>query len=191
MLQSLETEGRADKIKIVKSYTESAFEVRRLGFAEVEFQGVFEAQKLVVGSFHSSSTPKKSASFTNGYVSAGGYLSGKETKGGGYTSGKETKSGGGGGYVSRKEAKITGYSSAKEGKSTPTPKPAKVSATSIIKSSMAASKISVASPTPTVSTSKFDKSFVKKEEKATFVKVILRKLDPTKVTFSFHSPRGR
>lgn len=177
MLQSLETEGLAEKIKIVKSYSETAFEVRRLGFAEIIFPGVFETQKLVVGSFHSSSTPKKSASFTNGYVSAGGYLSGKETKSGaGYTSGKETK--------------VTGYVSAKEGKSTPTPKPAKVSATSIIKSSMAASKIQIDSPTPTVSTSKFDKSFTK-ESKKDFVKIVLRKLDPTKVSFSLLLAEGR
>lgn len=184
MLQSLETEGRSHKIKILKSYTESAFEIRRLGFAEVTFEGVFETQKLVVGSFNSSATPKKSTSFTNGYTSAGGYLSGKEGKlGAGYTSGKEAK----GGYVSGKEAtKITGYFSAKEGKSTPTPKPAKVSATSIIKSSMAASKINVSSPTPTVSTSKFDKSFVKEK---TFVKVVLRKLDPTKVSISSRRSR--
>lgn len=79
MLQGLETEGLSDKITLLKGYDDLAFELKRLNYKEVSFEGLFETTKLVVG-YHS--TPKKGAGsgyVSTGYVSGGGYLSGKES----------------------------------------------------------------------------------------------------------------
>lgn len=81
-LQSLETESLLDKVHVLKSYSELAYELKRLNLKTIEFEGLFESKKLV--------SPNQ-----NGYSSGKdkGYASGKEGKngGGGNTSGKESK----------------------------------------------------------------------------------------------------
>lgn len=59
LLQSLETEGLADKMRILKSFDEPAFEIKRLNLPTVRFNGLFETKKLV--SFAHTATPKKVA----------------------------------------------------------------------------------------------------------------------------------
>lgn len=75
LLQSLETEGLADKIRVLKSFDEAAFDIKRLNLKTVEFPGMFETRKLVSYAQHSAAgirkpktpppppapTPKKSA----------------------------------------------------------------------------------------------------------------------------------
>lgn len=63
LLQSLETEGLADKMRILKSFDEPAFEIKRLNLPTVRFQGLFETKKLV--SFAHTATPKKVAAAAN------------------------------------------------------------------------------------------------------------------------------
>lgn len=47
LLQSLETEGLSDKIRILKSFDEGAFDIKRLNLSTVQFPGLFEPKKLV------------------------------------------------------------------------------------------------------------------------------------------------
>ncbi|KAL8291549.1 hypothetical protein RQP46_002527 [Phenoliferia psychrophenolica] len=46
-LQSLETEGLFSKVHLLKSYTDMAFELKRLNLRDVTFPGLFETKKLV------------------------------------------------------------------------------------------------------------------------------------------------
>ncbi|ORY84711.1 hypothetical protein BCR35DRAFT_351810 [Leucosporidium creatinivorum] len=61
LLQSLETEGLADKIRVLKSFDAPAFDIKRLNFKTVKFEGLFETKKLVSYAQQSAAfaTPKK------------------------------------------------------------------------------------------------------------------------------------
>ncbi|KAK4055011.1 hypothetical protein OIO90_003352 [Microbotryomycetes sp. JL221] len=75
-LQSLETEGSISKVRVLKSFDESAFEIKRLHLQMAEFPGLFESKKLSSTSYtHSTplapSTIKKiTSSSTNGSSSS-------------------------------------------------------------------------------------------------------------------------
>lgn len=56
LMQSLETQGLARNIHVLKGYKEMAFELTRLNLKTVEFRGIFEPKKLVVN--FNSNTPK-------------------------------------------------------------------------------------------------------------------------------------
>ncbi|KAK4050683.1 hypothetical protein OIV83_003409 [Microbotryomycetes sp. JL201] len=46
VLQSLETEGSLGKVRVLKSFDDLAFEIKRLNLKMVEFPGLFESRKL-------------------------------------------------------------------------------------------------------------------------------------------------
>lgn len=60
LLQSLETEGLGKKIRILKSFDEAAFDIKRLKLETVRFEGLFETKKLVSYA-QNFQTPKKAA----------------------------------------------------------------------------------------------------------------------------------
>lgn len=62
LLQSLEVEGLADKIRVLKSFDTPAFDIKRLNLKTVRFEGMFETKKLVSYAQQSAAafaTPKK------------------------------------------------------------------------------------------------------------------------------------
>lgn len=61
LLQSLEVEGLAEKIRVLKSFDAPAFDIKRLNLKTIRFDGMFESKKLVSYAQQSAAfaTPKK------------------------------------------------------------------------------------------------------------------------------------